>query len=365
MGGETFGFSYDGRNRLAVVQRNGVTAGTYLYNAAGQRIGKITGSTSTVGAPVSAALGRLIGKNSHLNPHAVTHINKIFFLGKFQQSSTERYAYNEASQLIGEYGATNRDYVWLGNLPVAVIDNTISGSVTTSTVNYITAGPLVAPRAVTDGSGTLLWSWAYQGNPFGEQQPTSTTGYVLNLRYPGQYYDAESNTNYNMFRNYEPATGRYLQSDPIGLAGGISTYAYVGGDPLDYIDLLGLNWHISQSTGQVRDDHGNIIGQSYAGHGPGVNNPSMQNVPMEGPLPRGTYTIGPQQNNRTHNGKNLIMSMRLTPSPSNQMFGRAGFLIHGPHANDHRDSSNGCPIMTRSMRNQIGQSNDHILEVDP
>lgn len=238
MGGETFSFSYDGRNRLAVVQRNGVTTGTYLYNASGQRIGKITGSTSTVGAHVSAALGRLIGKNSHLNPHAVTHINKV--LGKFQQSSTERYAYNEASQLIGEYGATNRDYVWLGNLPVAVIDNTISGSVTTSTVNYIIAGPLGAPRAVTDGSGTLLWSWAYQGNPFGEQQPTSTTGYVLNLRYPGQYYDAESNTSYNMFRNYEPATGRYLQSDPIGLGGGISTYAYVGNNPLSYTDPRGL-----------------------------------------------------------------------------------------------------------------------------
>ncbi|WP_158752693.1 RHS repeat-associated core domain-containing protein [Dyella sp. S184] len=82
--------------------------------------------------------------------------------------------------------------------------------------------------------------WGYQGNPFGEQQPTSTTGYVLNLRFPGQYYDAETGTVYNGFRNYEPALGRYLQSDPTGLAGGISTYAYVGNDPLSHTDRFGL-----------------------------------------------------------------------------------------------------------------------------
>jgi RHS repeat-associated protein len=130
--------------------------------------------------------------------------------------------------------------VWLGDLPVAIIDNTINGSVTTSTVNYVMADQLGTPRAVTDGTGAVIWSWAYQGNSFGEQPPTSTMGYVLNLRYPGQYYDAESGTSYNVNRNYEPATGRYLQSDPIGLDGGLSTYAYVGGNPLSGIDPFGL-----------------------------------------------------------------------------------------------------------------------------
>jgi RHS repeat-associated protein len=62
-------------------------------------------------------------------------------------------------------------------------------------------------------SGVLhLQCFAYQGNPFGEQQPTSTTGYVLNLRYSGQYYDAESNTNYNINRDYDPTIGRYNDS---------------------------------------------------------------------------------------------------------------------------------------------------------
>jgi RHS repeat-associated protein len=66
------------------------------------------------------------------------------------------------------------------------------------------------------------------------------SGYVLNLRYPGQYYDAESGTNYNMFQTYEAAMGRYLQSDPIRLIGGMSTYGYVSNDPLNYVDIFGL-----------------------------------------------------------------------------------------------------------------------------
>jgi len=218
IGGNTYGFGYNDRNRLTVAQLNGQTVGSYTYNAMGERIGKVA---------------------------------------TFPQPVTERYAYDEAGQLLGEYGTTNRDYVWLNGMPVAVIDNVINGSVTTSTVNYVTADQLGTPRVVTNNAGTVIWAWAYQGNPFGEQQPTSTTGYVLNLRFPGQYYDAETNTNYNMFRTFDPPSGRYLQPDPMGQAAGPSLYAYVDSDPIDRIDPLGLAWfttgydyHLAQNTGR-------------------------------------------------------------------------------------------------------------------
>jgi RHS repeat-associated protein len=62
---------------------------------------------------------------------------------------------------------------------------------------------------------------------------------------PGQYYDAETGKHYNYFRDYDPSIGRYVESDPIGLRGGISTFSYVGGRPITGIDRLGLDGNIS------------------------------------------------------------------------------------------------------------------------
>jgi len=195
--GQAWGYGYNGRHRMTVVQANGVTVGTYTYNAMGQRIQKVA-TTPAI---------------------------------------SQRYAYDEQNHLIGEYAsAANRDNIWMGDVPVATIDTVGS----TSSLNYVVADQAGTPRSVTNSSGSTIWSMPYTGNPFGELQPTSSVGYVLNLRFAGQYFDQESGLSNWGFRIYDSSTGRSLQSDPSGLLGGMSTYAYAQNNPLRYVDPSGL-----------------------------------------------------------------------------------------------------------------------------
>jgi len=196
-GGETFGYGYNGRNRMTIVQRNQQTVGTYIYNAFGQRVSKVA---------------------------------------TMPQAVSSRFVYNEDGQLLAEYGTTNRDYIWIGGLPVAIVDALGANN----SMSYIHADDLNVPRAVADGAGALSWSLAYQDNPFGEKSPASESGFVLNLRYPGQYFDSESGLSNNGYRDYDASTGRYIQADPMGVSAGPSLYAYVGDNPLSDYDALGL-----------------------------------------------------------------------------------------------------------------------------
>ncbi len=153
-------------------------------------------------------------------------------------ASTTHYAYDEQGQLIGEYdqnGTPIQETIYLGNLPVAVIKQ--------GNVYRLYADHLNTPRAIADTTNKVVWRW--QSDAFGttaanEDADGDGTQFNYNLRFPGQYLDQETGLHYNYFRDYNPHTGRYVQSDPIGLAGGLNTYIYVGNNPLYWIDPLGL-----------------------------------------------------------------------------------------------------------------------------
>ena len=119
-------------------------------------------------------------------------------------------------------------------------------AMTTTVLDRCYPDHLGTPRAITtsDATNTKVWEWK-NDDPFGNNAPNedpSTTGtaFKYNNRFPGQYFDQETNTSYNYFRDYDPSIGRYIQSDPIGLKGGISTFSYVNAKPLLQIDRLGL-----------------------------------------------------------------------------------------------------------------------------
>jgi RHS repeat-associated protein len=126
-------------------------------------------------------------------------------------------------------------------LPVAVaLDGPLD---TSSTLFRIYAGHLAEPRTITNASQQLRWTWSMSdafGNTAANDNASGLGAFTYNLRWPGQTYDAESGNSYNMNRDYEPVSGRYLQSDPLGLRGGTNTFAYVGGDVANFVDRKGL-----------------------------------------------------------------------------------------------------------------------------
>lgn len=120
-----------------------------------------------------------------------------------------------------------------------VTAGTVTCQTSAEALYYVSADHLDTPRAISDSAGNQVWSW--DGEPFGVT-PASTQGtFTFNLRFPGQYFDRETGLHYNYFRDYEPQVGRYVESDPIGLKGGINTYTYVSNRPLTLFDTKGLD----------------------------------------------------------------------------------------------------------------------------
>ncbi|NHZ65959.1 RHS repeat-associated core domain-containing protein, partial [Massilia genomosp. 1] len=112
------------------------------------------------------------------------------------------------------------------------------------TVAYYHHDQRWAPLQATDRAGNIVWAASYDA--FGQAQITSPAAggaqptIVSNLRLPGQIEDAETGLHYNYYRDYDPQVGRYIESDPLGLSGGINTYGYVHGNPISRYDPLGL-----------------------------------------------------------------------------------------------------------------------------
>lgn len=199
-------YVYNELNRMSQVKTGTTVQMNYVYNASGEQVRKFVGATNTYSL------------------------------------------YDEAGRWIGDYdntGAPTQQAIWMGDLPVGLLVNTATGQ----TLHYIEADALGTPRVVFDPthgtSGAVVWRWDLTGEAFGTTAPNQdpdgdATAFVFDMRFPGQRYDSVSGMNYNYFRDYDSSTGRYTQSDPIGLGGGISTYGYLGGNPINGTDQFGL-----------------------------------------------------------------------------------------------------------------------------
>jgi len=172
-----------------------VQAAEYTYNALGQRITKKVGNDVTI------------------------------------------FQYDLQGQLIAEIDATTeqplRQHVHVGNEPFAQL-SMINGEIE---VQYVHSDHLGTPTLLTNEDQQVVAD--IEATPFGETF-IDYAEVVYNRRFPGQYRDGETGLSYNYFRDYDPSTGRYVQSDPIGLGGGLGTYSYVNGNPVNATDPEGL-----------------------------------------------------------------------------------------------------------------------------
>jgi RHS repeat-associated protein len=192
-------FDYNDAGRMSRVRNGGVVAMEYAYNGLGEQVAK-----------------------GHEDSQIVS-------------------MYLNLGQWLGDYdvnGEVAQQIVWMDGAPVGVIAN--------DELYYVEMDHLGTARAVIDAyQDQPIWLWDLKGGVFGESPPdedpdSDGTSFKLAMRFPGQRFDEESGLHQNVFRDYDSLVGRYSQSDPIGLNGGVSTYGYVHGNPLASMDPLGL-----------------------------------------------------------------------------------------------------------------------------
>ena len=155
-------------------------------------------------------------------------------------------------------GQSVRQHIHVNGEPLAQLStNLASGRIA---VQYVHADHLGTPTLLTNQFGQVVVD--IEATPFGETY-IDYAEVTHNRRFPGQYRDEETGLHYNYFRDYDPSLGRYIQSDPIGLAGGLNTYAYVGSNPMMYTDPEGLfkvhgNWCGPDHTGGFSKSWGQL-----------------------------------------------------------------------------------------------------------
>jgi RHS repeat-associated protein len=205
---------------------------TYTYSDRGR-----LSSVTTAGGVVSYKYNGLEQRTYKSGPTSIVPTGAAY------------YVYNEAGQLLGEYDATGApiyETIYLGATPVNVLKQTgtaAASNIATSVYN-VYSDHLATPRVITRGTDeAIVWRWD-SAEAFGatapNQNPNNLGTFTYNQRLPGQVFDAETGLFQNWHRTYNARLGRYIESDPIGLRGGINTYLYVGGNPLSFVDTQGL-----------------------------------------------------------------------------------------------------------------------------
>ncbi len=401
-------FAYDNLDRLLSLKNGATNIQSFTYDATGNRLNKTLGTTVTTNtiAPTSHRLtqdgstARTYDANGNsatigVKGYVYDDLNRLRdykatgntvtrtyrYNGKGERVSKVQsaghannryYFYDEAGHLLGEYlanGTRVQEYVWLDDQLVAVLSDHDA-----STYQFVETDHLGTPRAVVHPvENNIVWRWNITNTAFGEHTATNNPDgdavtYTFNLRYPGQYFDSESTLHYNYFRDYEPQTGRYVQSDPIGLAGGLNTYGYVTSNPLLYIDPFGLvDLEIPGTGTSFHGNPGPGVTDYRAEHGPahvhlGSNSGPHINIRTFEPFsPEDAKKMTPEMKKAcsllTNKEKNLIRKRAKGVFKRGFFFKMVGSAV--------KPSIAMSPLLLRKYYDEYGGSAGLTCEADP
>lgn len=239
-----------------------VAPGTYALTAIATDNQGATAASSAVNVTVNANQSPTVNLTSPANNAVFTAPASITLTANPNDSdgTIAKVEFLNGSNVIATLTSTPWTFDWTnvgaGAYTLAVRATDDKGAQTTSapvnvtvnaasaTIYYVYLDQINTPRAITNEAATPVWKWD-NVDPFGANAPNEdpdgdSNKFTFNLRFPGQYFDKEMGMHYNYFRDYDPAQGRYIESDPLGQITGINTFTYTSGNPLAASDFFGL-----------------------------------------------------------------------------------------------------------------------------
>ncbi len=220
-------------NSLVSANRSGLNR-TFTYDGRGNIISMISSDNSNLSLNYNG-LNKLtsITKSGVVTSYKTNAFNQRVSK-KVGISGVKKFIYDLSGKLLAETtsGSSSIESLYIR------FEGRVIGLIKNNQLYYVHNDHLDRPEVITNSSQSIVWKAKNMAFDRVVQQ-NNLNGF--NIGFPGQYYDTESGFWYNIFRYYDASIGRYLQSDPIGIAGGLNIFAYVSNNPVSVIDPLGLS----------------------------------------------------------------------------------------------------------------------------
>jgi RHS repeat-associated protein len=229
----TYTYTYTSTNNRLASESTGGLSSLYKYDLAGSLVSGKTGKGKT--AQLRSFAYNADERLATAGPASLTYDGFGQRVAETAAGGGEHFIFGSDGSLLAEHNAQGtliRNYVYLNGQPLAIVDGA-------GNVSSILNDQVGQPRIMLNASDAVTWQRV--AGIFGDTVSQLAGDTAANpLRFPGQWADDNTGLRYNYFRDYDPGTGRYIETDPIDLRAGPNPYVYAGNSPTKWIDPFGL-----------------------------------------------------------------------------------------------------------------------------